>query len=111
VVQFAQSCGASDIQCEDIALAVSEALSNTVQHAYREDEAPGDVMVGAWLKGGLLEVVVVDAGIGMLPRAAENPGMGMGLPLIAGSTENVELESLDTIPGLRMRMTFAIGDS
>ena len=42
VVAFAAASGASERQREDIALAVSEALSNAVVHAYAGSESPGD---------------------------------------------------------------------
>ena len=108
VVAYAGSNGASERQREDIALAVSEALSNAVLHAYVGHERPGDVGVDAWIDERALMVVVCDEGVGMLPRP-DSPGLGLGLPLIARMTEHLEVASPDTMPGMRLRMTFAIG--
>jgi anti-sigma regulatory factor (Ser/Thr protein kinase) len=108
VVAYAGSNGASERQREDIALAVSEALSNAVLHAYVGHDSPGDVGVNAWVDGRALRVVVCDDGVGMLPRT-DSPGLGLGLSLIARTTEHLEVESPDAAPGMRLRMTFAIG--
>jgi serine/threonine-protein kinase RsbW len=107
VVDFASGHGASDRQREDIALAVSEALSNAVMHAYVGHASPGIMRVKACMHERWLEVVVSDQGVGMLPRA-DSPGLGIGLALIGRITERLELESRESIPGLRVRMTFAI---
>jgi anti-sigma regulatory factor (Ser/Thr protein kinase) len=105
VVEFARRCGAADDRCDDIAVAVSEALSNVVEHAYVTLESPGSVAVEASLRERWLVVVVSDDGIGM--RAHDSPGVGMGLRLIFELTERFELK--DTMSGARARMTFVIG--
>ncbi|MBY0121160.1 anti-sigma B factor RsbW [Bacillus sp. S/N-304-OC-R1] len=46
---------------EDLKIAVSEACTNAVQHAYKEDEQ-GEVIVGFGLYGNRLEVMVADNG-------------------------------------------------
>lgn len=46
---------------EDLKIAVSEACTNTVQHAYKEDEQ-GEVIVGFGLYENRLEVMVADNG-------------------------------------------------
>jgi len=104
-VQFASAWGASDRQCEDIAVAVSEAVSNVVVHAYVGRERPGSVALEASVRGSALVVVVCDEGVGM--RARESRGVGIGLRLIFRLTER--LEFADTLPGTRVAMTFWIG--
>jgi anti-sigma regulatory factor (Ser/Thr protein kinase) len=105
VVQFASGCGASDRQCEDIAVAVSEAMNNVVEHAYVGRETPGIVAVEASGHGSVLVVVVCDEGIGI--RARDIRGVGIGLQLIFRLTERVEF--VDTMAGARVSMTFRIG--
>jgi serine/threonine-protein kinase RsbW/stage II sporulation protein AB (anti-sigma F factor) len=106
VVRFAAGNGASAPQRDDIALAVTEALANAVLHAYVGHDRPGVVAVDAWMRERSLEVVVCDEGNGMLPRT-DSPGMGIGLTLIDRIAEQFRLE--DVGPGVRVRMTFAIG--
>lgn len=108
VTAFARGCGASHGQREVIALAVSEALSNAVLHAYVGRERPGMMAVDASVDGHLLEVTVGDEGNGMRPRA-DSPGLGLGMALIVRVTDHVEVESDEVMPGVRMRMTFALG--
>jgi len=48
-------------EIEDIKVAISEAITNTVQHAYKEDR-DGDVKIGFSLYEDRLETVVVDCG-------------------------------------------------
>lgn len=106
VVDFADSRGASDRQREDIALAVSEAVSNAVIHAYAGDTIPGDVAVQAWMQDRSLEVVVCDEGIGMVPRT-DSPGLG--LPLINQVTQQIAIGGPERLSGVRLHMSFAIG--
>ncbi|MEY2443292.1 MAG: hypothetical protein QOJ46_2718, partial [bacterium] len=75
VVAFAAAGGASESQCEDVALAVSEALTNAVLHAYAGRHAPGLITVDAWVSERSLHVVVGDEGGGMVLRP---PGPGSG---------------------------------
>jgi serine/threonine-protein kinase RsbW len=106
VVAYAESCGASERRREDIALAVSEAVSNAVLHAYvgRQD-ATGAVAVEAWMEDDKLAVVVLDEGGGM-SRRDDSPGLGLGLGLIERMADTLELD--EARPGLRVRMTFAL---
>jgi serine/threonine-protein kinase RsbW len=73
----------------DIKLAVTEACTNVVVHAYAGlDEGP--LAVSATVRGDRLVVVVRDRGRGILPRP-DSPGLGLGLPLIATLAESLEL--------------------
>ncbi len=62
-------------------LAVSEAVTNAVLHAYRG--GPGAIQVTAALaEEAELWILVADDGGGMQPNA-ERPGLGLGLGLIS----------------------------
>lgn len=108
VTSYAQANGATAQQCEDVALAASEALSNVVLHAYVGHDTPGDVRVEAWLDDRELNVSIADDGIGMTPRV-DSPGLGLGLAIIGRVCDRMRLESLDAGPGVCVCMTFAIG--
>jgi len=87
----------------DVKLAVTEACTNVVVHAYPDGEGP--LEVAAVLGEGRLDVAVRDQGRGMLPRP-DSPGLGLGLPLIATLAESLELGGHEN--GAEVRMTFRI---
>ncbi len=91
----------------DIRLAVTEACTNVVVHAYPDGEE-GPMEMLATLLGEELIVVVRDAGRGIGPRP-DSPGLGLGLPLIASLTESVEL-GRDEEQRTEVRMTFSLSD-
>jgi serine/threonine-protein kinase RsbW len=92
----------------DIRLAVTEACTNVVVHAY-PDGGEGPMEVLATLLGDELTVVVRDEGRGIGPRP-DSPGLGLGLPLIASLTESVQL-GRDEEERTEVRMTFALSGS
>jgi serine/threonine-protein kinase RsbW len=103
---FARDAGASPAALAAIRLAVSEAVTNTVLHAYRGAGGPGPVELTADREPDGIRIVVSDAGTGMRPRA-ESPGSGLGLPLIAQMTEGMEIERQPS-GGTRLQMRFAL---
>jgi anti-sigma regulatory factor (Ser/Thr protein kinase) len=88
----------------DIKLAVTEACTNVVIHAYPDTEGPMEVR--AVLGEHELSIVVRDEGRGVVPRA-DSPGLGLGLPLIATLTESLELGTGEDA-ATEVRMTFRI---
>jgi anti-sigma regulatory factor (Ser/Thr protein kinase) len=88
----------------DIKLAVTEACTNVVIHAYPDSEGPMEVR--AVLGEEELSIIVRDEGRGVVPRA-DSPGLGLGLPLIATLTESLELGTGDD-DATEVRMTFRI---
>lgn len=88
----------------DIKLAVTEACTNVVIHAYPDVEGPMEIR--AVLGEEELSVTVRDAGRGVVPRA-DSPGLGLGLPLIATLTESLELGT-GPDDATEVRMTFRI---
>jgi anti-sigma regulatory factor (Ser/Thr protein kinase) len=75
-----------------VEIAVSEAVSNAVLHAYRDGTPAGRIAVRARFGDGLLHLEVADGGVGMAPRP-DSPGLGLGLPLIAQLAAQVEIVS------------------
>jgi serine/threonine-protein kinase RsbW len=106
VVAYAAANGASARQCDDVAVAVSEALGNVVVHAYAGRADPGPATIDAWVSDGSLHVVVCDEGGGMQPRR-RGPGLGLGLSVIIRLARRVEVE--ESPAGTRLHMAFAIG--
>jgi anti-sigma regulatory factor (Ser/Thr protein kinase) len=83
---FAREEGADP---DDIALAVSEAVSNAVIHAFRGRDS-GNVDIRAFPDGDSLVVSVSDDGVGVTPNP-DSPGLGLGLALIGSLSAGVEL--------------------
>jgi len=103
VREFALGHGAADPDA--VALAVSEAVTNAVVHAYVDASEPGEIEVVAQRIGGdCLEILVCDDGRGMLPRP-DSPGVGLGLPLVATLAESFEVQAR-TGGGTQVRMAF-----
>lgn len=86
-----------------IAIAVSEALTNVVMHAYR-DAGPGPMWLSATMLEDVLRVVVSDDGQGMTQRR-DSPGLGMGIPIIARLASELDVASGQG--GTRLEMRFA----
>ena len=103
VVDFAELHGVGD--GPDVALAVSEAVTNAVVHGYR-DGARGDVRVVACAEPDRVVVVVRDYGCGMSPHP-DSPGLGLGLSVIGRLTTEMNIERPDRGGGMRLRMHFA----
>lgn len=99
-----ETLGVSDQALSDIKLAVTEACTNVVVHAYPDGEGPMEVSVE--LGAREVSIVVCDEGRGILPRA-DSPGLGLGLPLIASLADAVEL-STSTDDRTEVRMTFEV---
>jgi serine/threonine-protein kinase RsbW len=89
--EVAERCGADDRMASDIMLAVSEAATNVVVHAY-QDVDPGTLALAAEAHDDEVCFEVIDDGAGLTPRP-DSPGLGLGLPLIALLAERVEVHS------------------
>ena len=90
----------------DMKMAVTEACTNVVVHAY-DDEA-GLLEVQMLAGEDDLTIVVRDHGAGIQPKPArtEPPALGLGLPLIAALSDAFELRGTAG-HGTEVRMTFA----
>jgi serine/threonine-protein kinase RsbW len=87
----------------DIRLAVSEAVSNAVTHAFRGREA-GSVRITCTVDERSLLVTVADDGTGMRPNL-DSPGLGLGIPLITKLASDVRFDSTER--GTTVSMSFA----
>jgi serine/threonine-protein kinase RsbW len=102
---FAAAHGAGKDLVDDVALAVSEAVTNAVKYAYDPGD-DGRVQLAAKAGHGWLEVRVIDHGHGF--RAGESGGLGLGLALIAELT--AELTVVQGPTGTELRMRFALAE-
>ena len=90
----------------DMKMAVTEACTNVVVHAY--EEAAGLLEVHMLAGEEDLTIVVRDHGAGIQPKPARTapPALGLGLPLIAALSDAFELRGTAG-RGTEVRMTFA----
>ena len=108
VAAHAAGLGAGEMSVGDIALAVSEAATNVVVHAFVGTE-PGTLTITVEPLDGALCVTVVDDGSGMTPRP-DSPGLGLGLPTIGQLTESFDVREGTGGRGTEVRMVFATPD-
>jgi anti-sigma regulatory factor (Ser/Thr protein kinase) len=94
---------------QEVALAVSEAVSNAVIHAFRFGK-DGLVRVRARMEGEDLLVTVADNGVGMIPDL-DNPGLGVGTSLISRLSDKATFESSDAGTTVTMRFKANEGSS
>jgi serine/threonine-protein kinase RsbW len=95
----------SEQMLSDLRLAVTEACTNVVVHAY-PDGQEGPLEVRASISGEQLTVIVRDRGKGISPRP-DSPGLGLGLPLIASLADTVQL-GRDDSGHTEVRMGFTL---
>jgi serine/threonine-protein kinase RsbW len=91
VIEWAGPHVSDPAQLGDIALAVTEATTNAVLHAYRDVDA-GSVMVEIERLDDFLCLYVRDEGSGLAPRV-DSPGLGLGLGLIAQVSDGSAVRS------------------
>ncbi len=104
VAGFARDAGATDAQIDSVRLAVSEAVTNAVLHAYRG--APGQIHVTAALADRELWILVSDEGGGMQPQA-DRPGLGLGLGLISQVCDDMAIVPRSS-GGIEVRILFKL---
>lgn len=104
---LAEALALPDQVAADIKLAVTEACTNVVLHAYGDDDGP--LEVDASILDDELLVVVRDHGAGIHPRP-DSPGLGLGLPLIATLSQSLELEGGSAEDPTEVRMTFVLSN-
>lgn len=87
IVDLLRRHGASPALLGKVGLAVSEAATNVVEHAYPHRRIPGRLHYDADIEDGDLEIVIADDGDGV--RADhESEGLGLGLQMIASVSDD-----------------------
>ena len=104
LVAFARAAGAEPQQCEAVQLAVSEAVTNVVLHAY--GDAGGLIHVSARVAGTELWVLVGDDGRG-LNAPSRRPGLGQGLALIGAVSDSTAVLRRPS-GGTELRLRFVL---
>lgn len=103
-VAFAAKAGAPAEMIQEVALAVSETVTNVVLHAYVGGE-PGTVSVSCRGGGERLFVEVRDEGAGVTQRP-DSPGMGHGLSIVGSLVRSLEVAARTDGPGTVVTMSF-----
>ena len=101
---FALANGAEARVAEDVALAVSEAVTNVVKHGYEQSEV-GPVGLTASVADGFLEIAVTDHGLGF--RDHDASGLGLGLAFIAELSASLDISQSARGTEIRMRFLLA----
>lgn len=104
VTRFATRSGIVGERLEEIRLAVTEAVTNAVRHAY--PQRAGSFHVTAAVAGNELWVLVADEGSGY-QTPSQDPGLGLGLTLIAELSEEYVITQRAS-GGTEVRMRFPI---
>lgn len=100
---FAEEKGAGPEVVADVALAVSEAVTNAVKYAY-ETEAAGTVELSASARKPWLEICIRDSGTGF--GRGSTDGLGLGLSIIARLC--AEMKIVQEGDGTEVRMRFPL---
>jgi anti-sigma regulatory factor (Ser/Thr protein kinase) len=108
LARFASRAGASGTLVDGLRLAVSEAVTNAVRHAYPLD--PGEIRVRALVGKDVLELVVSDDGCGVHRDRADDGGLGFGLALICELSDQMTLAPRSD-GGTDVRMRFSLLES
>jgi anti-sigma regulatory factor (Ser/Thr protein kinase) len=106
VIDFARGAGAARRTVDDVALAVTEAVTNAVMHAFAARETPGTVTVLGSVEDHALRFAVSDDGDGMTTHSRYH-GLGLGLAIIARLADEVQLgasPSGGTLVTMRFRL-------
>jgi anti-sigma regulatory factor (Ser/Thr protein kinase) len=93
-----------------IRLAVSEACTNVVVHAYPGQATPGPLELHAGVAGDVMRVVVRDHGIGLVAQP-DSPGARLGLPLMTALAQRLEIRRAEGAGTTEVIMDFDLADS
>jgi anti-sigma regulatory factor (Ser/Thr protein kinase) len=107
LAELARAAGASPDKLHAVRLAASEALTNSVLHAY--PDGSGAVHVTAAVASTELWVLIADDGCGLEARSG-HPGLGLGLALIAQMADDFTIGPRAT-RGVELQMRFDLAAS
>ena len=93
VVAWLRETGTPGRPLNDVALVVSEAVTNVITHAYVGRD-PGEVHVALSVEETEYLLVVEDDGNGLRPRH-DSPGLGYGLALMVATAKRFEAQTID----------------
>ena len=109
---LAELSGMDEETLADLKLALTEAVSNSIRHAY--DQAGGHVEIAYGLNATHLEVEVVDDGAGFDPErppaldGEELAEGGLGIAIIRTVVDEFEIHSRPGVRGSRLRFVKCI---
>jgi stage II sporulation protein AB (anti-sigma F factor) len=110
-VEFARDHGVPDPPLSGLRLAISEAVTNAVVHAFRNRDRPGSVTVTVDVPSAArVDAIVRDDGMGMSSRP-DSPGLGLGMGLIGNVADAVEFRPPPDGVGCELWMSFSCGGS
>ncbi len=104
----AANTGAPREVVSDLKLAVTEACTNVIQHAYGRSHGTGSIVVRYTGEPGTIAIEIEDTGSGFEPGSSpagggrNGSGNGMGLMIIRVLTDELEIAS--TGAGTRLRL-------
>jgi serine/threonine-protein kinase RsbW len=109
---YVGASGAGTSLRHDICLAVSEACSNVVLHAYLDrppDDPPGPLSIVLVRRADRLHLSIEDEGRGMMARV-DSPGLGMGLVVMSRMASACTITTQPERPaGCRIDLEFVLG--
>jgi serine/threonine-protein kinase RsbW len=91
--EFARDNGVERL--DEVALAISEACTNVVMHAYDVDEPEGWLHVTGRRDGSVVYLTVGDHGHGMRGRKRSS-GLGLGLAIMSACTNRLRIRETRT---------------
>lgn len=105
---FAAEQGARPELVGDVALAVSEAVTNVVKYAYA-GRGEGNVQLSASAESGWLELLISDHGEGFGAGSSDDLGLGLGLAIIARLCDDLKI--VQEGAGTEVKMRFALPEA
>ena len=108
VLAFATETGVPQELLDDLALGVTEAVTNVITHAYA-GRSPGPVLVRCRAEDDRFVVEVLDEGPGVIARD-DSPGLGHGLAAIGAVAQTLEVAARTDRPGTVVTMSFGTAE-